>query len=102
MASISGLWKEVVLFPDMPAGCREQAARRFTSAVMAARSTDLYEQLISGFLPRAAGTLSLIVPDRVPGVILAGRLLSALHRDPCGAHRQVCSLARQQRGVPAA
>jgi glycosyltransferase involved in cell wall biosynthesis len=32
-----------------PRECREQAARRFTPAVMAARYADLYEQLISGF-----------------------------------------------------
>jgi Glycosyl transferases group 1 len=36
-----------------PRECREQAARRFTPAVMAARYADLYEQLISGFVPRA-------------------------------------------------
>jgi glycosyltransferase involved in cell wall biosynthesis len=30
-----------------PRECREQAARRFTPAVMAARYADLYEQLIS-------------------------------------------------------
>jgi hypothetical protein len=37
---------------------REQAARRFTPAVMAARYADLYEQLISGFVPRAAAICS--------------------------------------------
>lgn len=46
-----------------PRECREQAARRFTPAVMAARYADLYEQLISGFVPRAA---EQAVPDR-PG-----------------------------------
>ena len=34
-----------------PRECREQAARRFTPAVMAARYADLYEQLISGIVP---------------------------------------------------
>ncbi|HYX61121.1 MAG TPA: glycosyltransferase [Streptosporangiaceae bacterium] len=34
-----------------PRECREQAARRFTPAVMAARYADLYEQLISGSVP---------------------------------------------------
>jgi len=38
-----------------PRECREQAARRFTPAVMAARYADLYEQVISG-------------SDDVPGV----------------------------------
>ena len=47
-----------------PRECREQAARRFTPAVMAARYADLYEQQISGFVPRAAEKLFLIVPDR--------------------------------------
>ena len=37
-----------------PRECREQAARRFTPAVMAGRYVDLYEQLISGRVPRAA------------------------------------------------
>jgi len=36
-----------------PRECREQAARRFTPAVMAARYADLYEQVISGSVPRA-------------------------------------------------
>jgi hypothetical protein len=31
-----------------PRECREQAARRFTPAVMAARYAELYEQVISG------------------------------------------------------
>jgi glycosyltransferase involved in cell wall biosynthesis len=44
-----------------PRECREQAARRFTPAVMAARYADLYEQLISGIVPRAA---EKAVPDR--------------------------------------
>ena len=44
-----------------PRECREQAARRFTPAVMAARYADLYEQLISGFVPRAG---EKAVPDR--------------------------------------
>src|SRR6185437_1794628 len=35
-----------------PRECREQAARRFTPAVMAARYANLYEQLISGAVPR--------------------------------------------------
>ena len=34
-----------------PRECREQAARRFTPAVMAARYADLYEQVISGSVP---------------------------------------------------
>ena len=34
-----------------PRECREQAARRFTPAVMAARYADLYEQLITGLVP---------------------------------------------------
>jgi glycosyltransferase involved in cell wall biosynthesis len=42
-----------------PRECREQAARRFTPAVMAARYADLYEQLISGSVPRAKAA-----PDR--------------------------------------
>lgn len=33
---------------------------------MAARYAELYEQLISGLVPRAAEKLLLIVPDRVP------------------------------------
>ena len=45
-----------------PRECREQAARRFTPAVMAARYADLYEQLISGIVPRA---VDKAVPDRV-------------------------------------
>ena len=44
-----------------PRECREQAARRFTPAVMAARYADLYEQLISGIVPRAAEKAG---PDR--------------------------------------
>jgi glycosyltransferase involved in cell wall biosynthesis len=44
-----------------PRECREQAARRFTPAVMAARYADLYEQLISGSIPRAA---EKAFPDR--------------------------------------
>jgi len=42
-----------------PRECREQAARRFTPAVMAARYADLYEQLISGIVP---GGLSRVRP----------------------------------------
>jgi glycosyltransferase involved in cell wall biosynthesis len=38
-----------------PRECREQATRRFTPAVMAARYADLYEQVISGTSDRAAG-----------------------------------------------
>jgi glycosyltransferase involved in cell wall biosynthesis len=37
-----------------PRECREQAARRFTPAVMAARYADLYEQVISGSVPGPA------------------------------------------------
>ncbi|MDQ2814976.1 MAG: glycosyltransferase [Actinomycetota bacterium] len=37
-----------------PRECREQAARRFTPAVMAARYADLYEQVISGASGRAS------------------------------------------------
>jgi hypothetical protein len=36
-----------------PRECREQATRRFTPAVMAARYADLYEQVISGTSHRA-------------------------------------------------
>ena len=45
-----------------PRECREQAARRFTPAVMAARYADLYEQLISGIVPPSGGGNA--VPDR--------------------------------------
>jgi glycosyltransferase involved in cell wall biosynthesis len=38
-----------------PRECREQAARRFTPAVMAARYADLYEQVISATGSRAVG-----------------------------------------------
>ena len=47
--------------PIDPRECREQAARRFTPAVMAAGYADLCEKLISGFVPRAA---EKAVPDR--------------------------------------
>jgi glycosyltransferase involved in cell wall biosynthesis len=42
-----------------PRECREQAARRFTPAVMAQRYADLYEQLISGSPPRPAEKAAL-------------------------------------------
>jgi glycosyltransferase involved in cell wall biosynthesis len=45
-----------------PRECREQAARRFTPAVMAARYADLYEQLISGSVPRANATVGGLSP----------------------------------------
>ena len=44
-----------------PRECPEQAARRFTPAVMAAGYPDLYEKLISGFIP---GSAEKAVPDR--------------------------------------
>jgi glycosyltransferase involved in cell wall biosynthesis len=47
-----------------PQECCEQAARRFTPAVMAARYADLYEQLISGSIPRVAGKPLPIVPGK--------------------------------------
>ena len=42
-----------------PRECREQAARRFTPAVMAARYADLYEQVIS-----ATGSRAVDLPDQ--------------------------------------
>jgi glycosyltransferase involved in cell wall biosynthesis len=41
-----------------PRECREQAARRFTPAVMAARYADLYEQVISGSVPASGKSRS--------------------------------------------
>ena len=54
-----------------PRECRERAARRFTPAVMAARYADLYEQLISGFIPRPAEKTA---PDRA-GWVPAGQVV---------------------------
>jgi glycosyltransferase involved in cell wall biosynthesis len=41
-----------------PRECREQAARRFTPAVMAERYADLYEQVISGSVPASGKSRS--------------------------------------------